>query len=107
MKTISDELYVTLTYLGIINEEDNDTRNHNVGKSNYSKHIIQPWTVWLDYPELTSFDHDIIKRILRSKEEETEQMKYEKIIHICQERLRQLKFIDKLNNNDIDFENVN
>ena len=66
MKEISDELYAKLEYLGII---DNGVRNHNVGKSNYSKKTIQPWAIWLDYPELTGWDDDIIKRVLRVKEE--------------------------------------
>lgn len=98
MKEISDELYAKLEYLGII---DNDVRSHNVGKSNYSKHIIQPWAVWLDYPELTSWDDDVIKRILRTKEEEgmsineARKMDYEKIIHDCQERIRQIDVQEK------------
>lgn len=89
MKQISDELYAKLDYLGII---PNDVRNHNVGKSNYSKkeHLIQPWSLWLDYPELSSFDHDIIKRVLRTKDGDSRKMDYEKIIHICQERIRQI-----------------
>jgi hypothetical protein len=93
MKEISDELYSTLEYLGII---DNGVRSHNVGKSNYSKKVIQPWTVWRAYPELTGWDDDIIKRVLRIKEEEgmsaneARKMDYEKIIHNCQERIRQI-----------------
>ena len=93
MKEISDELYAKLEYLGII---QNDVRSHNVGKSNYSKKTIQPWTVWLDYEELTPWDYDIIKRVLRIKEEEgmseneARKMDYEKIIHNCQERIRQI-----------------
>ena len=95
---IDNELYNKLNFLGLI---PNDVRKDNVGKSNYSKHLIQPWSIWLDYPELTSWDHDIIKRILRTKEEEgmseTEAriMEYEKIKHICDERIRQLKFTSK------------
>lgn len=98
MKEISDELYAKLDYLGII---QNDVRSHNVGKSNYSKKTIQPWTVWLDYPELTGWDDDIIKRVLRTKEEEgmseneARKMDYEKIIHNCQERIRQLDKIGR------------
>lgn len=86
---ISDELYDKLKYLGIIPD---NTRSYNVGESNYSKHIIQPWSIWLDYSELTSFDHDIIKRVLRTKEGEDRYMEYLKIIHICKERLRQLGY---------------
>jgi len=90
-------LYKELKYLGIIRDHDAiDIRSFNIGKSNYSKHLIQPWTIWLDYPELTSWDHDIIKRVLRTKEGEPKEMDYEKIIHDCKERLRQLK-IEKEN----------
>jgi hypothetical protein len=95
MKEISDELYDKLNYLGII---PNDVRSKNVGKSNYAKHTIQAWSIWLDYPELTAWDDDIVKRVLRTKAEfgmsevEARIMDYEKIIHICKERIRQLKF---------------
>lgn len=97
-KLINEELHNRLNYLGLI---PNNVRESNVGKSNYSKHTIQPWSIWLDYPELTSWDHDMIKRILRTKAEsgmsETEAriMDYEKIIHICNERIRQLKYSPK------------
>lgn len=86
MKEISDELYNKLKYLGIV---DSDTRSYNVGKSDYSKHIIQPWSIWIDY-NLNAFDADIVKRVLRTKEGEDRITDYEKIIHICQERIRQL-----------------
>ena len=97
------EIYNKLAYLGIlpsINNNIEDTRGYNVGESNYSsiKHMIQPWTIWLDYPNLTSFDHDIIKRILREKEEpgstkiDSRIKDYKKIIHIAKERIRQLSY---------------
>ncbi len=101
MKEISDELYSTLEYLGII---DNGVRSHNVGKSNYSKKVIQPWTIWRAYPELTGWDDDIIKRVLRIKEEEgmsaneARKMDYEKIIHNCQERIRQIDIEERIVN---------
>lgn len=88
---IPTDLYKKLEYLGIIHSS-NDTRNFNVGNSNYSEHLIQPWTIWLDYPELTSWDHDIIKRVLRTKKGESRVLDYKKIIHICKERIRQLKY---------------
>lgn len=90
---ISNELYNKLKYLGIIPD---DTRSYNVGESNYSKHVIQPWSIWLDYPELTSFDHDIIKRVLRTKEGESRDIDYNKIIHICKERIRQLSYVTEI-----------
>lgn len=87
-KEIPADLYDRLDYLGII---PNDVRSHNVGSSNYAEHTIQPWSVWLDYPELTSWDHDILKRVLRTKADNPRELDYEKIIQICQERLRQMK----------------
>ena len=94
MKEISEELYNKLSYLGIIHPEEDglDIRSFNIGKSDYSQHFIQPWTIWLEYPDLTSWDHDIIKRVLRTKEGESRILDYEKIIHDCNERIRQLKY---------------
>lgn len=88
---ISQELYNKLSYLGLISCEERET---NVGNSNYSTHFIQPWAIWLDYPELTSWDHDIIKRILRTKYGDSRELDYQKIIHICKERLRQLSYVN-------------
>ena len=90
------DLYNKLKLLGIVNAKENNVRDHNVGNSNYSKHTIQPWSIWLDYPELTSWDHDIIKRVLRTKKGETRAMDYEKIIHDCEERLRQIEIENEL-----------
>lgn len=92
MTIIDDNLYNKLKSLGIIN---NDVRNSNVGDSDYSKHIIQPWSIWLDY-NLDPWDADIVKRVLRTKtiegktKEESRIEDYKKIIHICQEKIRQL-----------------
>ena len=89
---IDYNLYKELKYLGIIHEHtEKDIRSFNIGNSDYSKHLIQPWTIWLAYPNLTSWDHDIIKRVLRTKKGEFREMDYTKIIHDCEERLRQLK----------------
>lgn len=90
-----ESIYKDLERLGII--ESNDVRDSNVGTSNYSEHIIQPWSIWLDY-DLNPWDADIVKRVLRTKKEEgkteveSRVMDYEKIIHICKERIRQLSF---------------
>lgn len=85
--TIDWELYQKLKHLGMINEE---VRSFNVGTSDYSKHLIQPWTIIQEY-NLNYWDGDIIKRVLRHKKGESRYSDYEKIIHICKERLRQLK----------------
>ena len=88
------ELYNKLNYLGLI---PNDVRKGNVGKSDYSKRTIQPWSIWLDY-QLNPWDADIVKRVLRTKDEagmtpeEARIMDYQKIKHICDERIRQIKF---------------
>lgn len=77
-------------------EKTEDIRSYNVGKSNYSKHKIQPWDIWREY-NLNPWDADIVKRILREKEEpgmskeDARIMDYEKIIHICKERIRQIE----------------
>lgn len=105
MKEISNELYAKLEYLGIINDENNNVRNYNVGNSDYSEHIIQPWSIWLDY-NLNPFDADIIKRVLRNKLGESRKQDYKKIIHICQERIRQIETEIGTQAADIDFENV-
>ena len=101
------EIYNKLAYLGILPSLDNnieDTRSYNIGESGYSTddHVIQPWTLWLDYPNLTSFDHDILKRILREKEEpgftkqDSRIKDYKKIIHIAKERIRQLSYVTEV-----------
>ena len=79
-------LYERLRRLGLL---DCGVRGHNVGASDYSRHVIQPWSIWLDY-ELNPWDADIVKRVLRTKDGESRRLGYEKIIHICQERIRQL-----------------
>lgn len=103
MKEINDALYAELKQLGIINEES-DVRSHNVGMSDYSKHVIQPWSIWIDY-NLNPFDADIVKRVLRTKENTPRKEDYEKIIHICQERIRQIENRNFSITNNIDFEN--
>lgn len=99
---INDELYQKLYYLGVINDSQDNIRRNNVGNSDYSKHIIQPWSVWLDW-NLNPWDADIVKRICRHKYGEDDKIKYEKIIHICQERLRQInnESINKKENIDL------
>lgn len=73
-----------------------DIRSFNVGSSDYSKHKIQPWDIWLEY-QLNPFDADIVKRVLRKKAEsgmtlaESRLLDYQKIIHIANERIRQIK----------------
>ena len=66
-----------------------NVQSYNVGKSDYAKHKIQPWSIWLEY-NLNPWDADIVKRVLRTKEGEDRKLDYEKIIHVCQERIRQL-----------------
>lgn len=69
--------------------ENNEVRDHNVGNSDYAQHKIQPWDIWLEY-KLNPWDADIVKRVLRTKKGESRRTDYEKIIHICQERIRQI-----------------
>lgn len=71
------------------NDMPSDTRSYNVGASDYAEHKIQPWDIWLEY-DLNPWDADIIKRVLRKKKTDGRRLDYEKIIHICKERIRQL-----------------
>jgi hypothetical protein len=66
-----------------------NVRSYNVGDSNYSKYQCQPWTIWNEY-KLDPFRADIVKRVLRTKSNYDERLDIEKIIHICQEILRQM-----------------
>ena len=71
-------------------------RDYNIGSSNYASMKIQPWDVWKDW-KLDPWDADIIKRISRTKEipgksfEDARIEDYEKIKHICDEKIYQLK----------------
>ena len=85
--TIDSVLYQKLVDLGSI--DVSGVRDTNVGESNYAEHIIQPWVIWQDW-KLNPFDGDIIKRTLRTKTGNERKMDYKKIIHICQERIRQI-----------------
>lgn len=66
-----------------------NVRDYNIGKSDYAKHKIQPWDIWLEY-NLNPWDADIVKRVLRTKEGEARTLDYEKIIHICRYRIAEL-----------------
>lgn len=66
-----------------------NVQSYNVGKSDYSKHAIQPWDIWKEY-NLNPWDADIVKRVLRTKEGEERTLDYEKIIHICKYRIAEL-----------------
>lgn len=91
--SIPVKLYERLNRLGLI---PNDVRSGNVGSSNYSEYTIQPWSIWIDY-NLNPWDADIVKRVLRTKDEpgmspaKARVMDYQKMIHICKERIRQIE----------------
>ena len=77
--------------------ETKDIRNYNVGSSNYSSMPkgYQPWDLWKIF-HMNPFDADILKRLLRTKAEsgmtmaESRKLDYQKIIHVCQERINQI-----------------
>ena len=98
-----------------VDEEAQSIRDGNAGASNYPKHCIENWAIWIDYPELTPFDKDMIKRLLRTKAEPGKTMRQsrmldlEKIIHIASEELRQLKLdemYDKIDNGLSDMQDL-
>lgn len=82
-------------------KQSSETRNYNVGKSDYAKHKIQPWDIWKEY-NLNPWDADIVKRVLRTKEGEERSLDYEKIIHICKERIRQIDASEEAKPDDVD-----
>lgn len=71
-------------------------RSQNVGESDYAKRVIQPWDIWKEY-ELNPWEADIVKRVLRKKVLPTKNPiesrieDYEKIKHVCEEMISQLK----------------
>lgn len=79
-----------LAFSASVAETAENIRSYNVGESDYSKHKIQPWDIWNEY-KLNPFDADIVKRVLRHKKTDSRKMDYEKIIHICKERIRQIE----------------
>ena len=85
-RLLDEDTYKALIRLGVL---DTSVRAYNRGTSDYSHHIIQPWTIWQDY-NLNPWDADIVKRILRTKHGDSRRLDYEKIIHICQECIRQI-----------------
>lgn len=87
--------------MGILKTTEKSCQSYHIGKSDYSRHVIQPWNIWLEYG-LNPWDADIVKRVLRTKEGEDRKLDYEKIIHVCQERIRQLEAerADALEEND-------
>lgn len=85
-RLLDEDTYKALIRLGVL---ETSVRSYNRGSSDYSRHIIQPWTIWQDY-DLNPWDADIVKRILRTKHGDSRRLDYEKIIHICQERIRQI-----------------
>jgi hypothetical protein len=106
MNNINKELYDRLVFLGII---PNEVRAKNIGASNYSEHTIQPYSIWIDW-DLNPWDADIVKRVLRTKKEggmsfnQSRKMDYEKIIHICKERIRQIDVVERYKSEVIDNE---
>ena len=76
-RVIDEQTYLTLKRLGVL---DTAVRSHHCGSSDYSSHVIQPWTIWQDY-KLNPWDADIVKRILRTKLGDSRRLDYKKIIH--------------------------
>ena len=83
------EKILKLVKLGVLCAPNDTTRDYNVGTSNYKEFLLQPWSFWLEY-NLNPWDADIVKRVLRTKKGDSRKMDYEKIIHICKERIRQI-----------------
>ena len=79
-------LYNQLNYLGLIPTSE---REHNIGTSDYATKLIQPWSIFLDNPQLNYMECVLIKRILRTKSTDSRKLDLEKCHHIISELLRQ------------------
>lgn len=96
--SINKRALCKLIELGVLKTTKHSCRDAHIGKSDYSEHVIQPWTIWLEY-NMNAWDADIQKRLLRTKvepgmtPEEARKLDYQKIIHDAQERIRQLDVI--------------
>lgn len=107
--SINERVLCKLIELGVLKTAKHSCRDAHVGKSDYSEHIIQPWTIWLEY-NMNAWDADIQKRLLRTKAEpgmtleEARKLDYQKIIHDAQERIRQL---DVIINNSPELSSIN
>ena len=77
--------------------------DYNIGKSNYAKHKIQPWEIWTEY-KLDPFRADLIKRTLRTKEEEGMTLRETKIQDL--EKMKHIidKMLDLYKNDDFPWE---
>jgi len=79
-------------------------RTTNVGASDYASRSIQPWDIWAAF-SLNPWDADIIKRVLRVKNEDNltplgaRIQDYKKIRHVCEERIHQLENGDPYHKN--------
>ena len=73
------------------------TKEYNVGKSDYSKHLLQPWDLWkhMSNPWLC----DIVKRLLRTKEDTPKMEDYQKIKHILQFLEENYRYDEKTDSN--------
>ena len=63
-----------------------DHREYNIGDSDYSQYSYQVWDIWRDF-ELNPWEADIVKRVLRHKKGEENDLK--KINHILNEMMSQ------------------
>jgi len=80
-----------------------ECRKYNIGQSDYAQKGIQPWDIWKDW-KLDPWDADIIKRISRHKLGTPRKEDYEKIIHICLEKIRQLN--EEKRNEDLEKDRI-
>lgn len=90
MKQISDDVFNQLLLIGVIDSTGNipENRQINIGTSDYSDFLIQPWSYIQDH-NMDYLHGDIVKRITRNKPG-TEKEDLLKIKHICDEIIRRI-----------------
>ena len=65
-------------------ERDYEASKRNVGNSDYSKRILQPWDI-IDAYQLNFYEGNILKYLLRSKDDRVEDL--EKLIHYAEKEI--------------------
>ena len=64
-------------------------KDSNIGESDYSTRKIQPWDVWESFNP-TPWEADIIKRLMRTKSAEDDELDLQKIRHVCEYKMMEL-----------------
>ncbi len=68
--------------------EEINPMSYNIGESNYSEHLLQPWDI-IDAYQLNYYEGNIIKYLLRTKDNRVEDLS--KLIHYAQKEIANIE----------------